>query len=136
MYGTGSTESGRLGMFDEGVDSTKVKQKPLRGPVMVWTPIQFPDRDIEFTSFACGGQHSLAATARNEVYTWGYGLFGQLGHGIINKSTEHVEMEPRPRKMARVTREIATDEQPELKEVTIHHVDAGPDYSAIVFSKK
>lgn len=30
---------------------------------------------------ACGGSHSCAASASGALYTWGWGAYGQLGHG-------------------------------------------------------
>lgn len=30
---------------------------------------------------ACGGEHSLAATSSGEVYSWGWGRYGNLGLG-------------------------------------------------------
>jgi alpha-tubulin suppressor-like RCC1 family protein len=40
---------------------------------------------------ACGQQHALALTATHVVYSWGLGVFGQLGHGTLHNSTR-----PRP----------------------------------------
>jgi alpha-tubulin suppressor-like RCC1 family protein len=40
---------------------------------------------------ACGQQHALALTANHTVYSWGLGVFGQLGHGTLHNSTR-----PRP----------------------------------------
>ena len=33
---------------------------------------------------ATGGNHSMAITELGELYTWGEGIYGQLGHGINN----------------------------------------------------
>nr|CAD7602464.1 unnamed protein product [Timema genevievae] len=35
----------------------------------------------EIVDIACGGAHSAAITAKREVYTWGKGRYGRLGHG-------------------------------------------------------
>ncbi|KND04840.1 uncharacterized protein SPPG_00540, partial [Spizellomyces punctatus DAOM BR117] len=36
---------------------------------------------VNFRSLAAGGTHFLAISTTNDLYTWGYGLKGQLGHG-------------------------------------------------------
>ena len=36
---------------------------------------------VRFVRIDCGGQHASALTASGDVYTWGAGSFGQLGHG-------------------------------------------------------
>lgn len=33
------------------------------------------------TEIACGGAHSAAITSSGELYTWGKGRYGRLGHG-------------------------------------------------------
>jgi alpha-tubulin suppressor-like RCC1 family protein len=35
----------------------------------------------QVTLLACGWRHTLAVTATGQVYTWGRGVNGQLGHG-------------------------------------------------------
>ena len=48
-------------------------------------------RAFEVTSLACGARHTLALTSTSEIFTWGSGCCGQLGHG-----TRHDELLPRP----------------------------------------
>lgn len=36
---------------------------------------------LEINDIACGGAHSAAITASGQVYTWGKGRYGRLGHG-------------------------------------------------------
>jgi len=38
-------------------------------------------RGKDVVDIACGGAHSAAITARGELYTWGKGRYGRLGHG-------------------------------------------------------
>jgi alpha-tubulin suppressor-like RCC1 family protein len=38
-------------------------------------------RGKEVVDIACGGAHSAAITSTGEVYTWGKGRYGRLGHG-------------------------------------------------------
>ena len=37
--------------------------------------------NYQVIDIACGESHSLALTDKGEVYTWGGGQLGQLGHG-------------------------------------------------------
>lgn len=37
--------------------------------------------DAFVTGIGCGGNHNLALTEKNEVYSWGYGDMLALGHG-------------------------------------------------------
>ena len=57
-----------------GVDVDEV----LRAPTRV-APRFF--RGARVTRIACGRKHSLALTDTHEVYSWGLGSSGQLGHG-------------------------------------------------------
>lgn len=38
-------------------------------------------RGKEIVDVTCGGAHSAAITASGELYTWGKGRYGRLGHG-------------------------------------------------------
>lgn len=38
-------------------------------------------RGKEVVDIACGGAHSGCLTANGELYTWGKGRYGRLGHG-------------------------------------------------------
>lgn len=38
-------------------------------------------RGKEIIEIACGGAHSAAITSHGELYTWGKGRYGRLGHG-------------------------------------------------------
>jgi alpha-tubulin suppressor-like RCC1 family protein len=42
---------------------------------------------LRIVSVACGANHSLCVTARGDVYTWGLGKSGQLGHGSTDNMT-------------------------------------------------
>ncbi len=46
---------------------------------------------FQITSIACGARHTIALSSTAEVFTWGSGCMGQLGH-----SSRHDEMLPRP----------------------------------------
>ena len=38
-------------------------------------------RGKDVVDIACGGAHSAVITATGELYTWGKGRYGRLGHG-------------------------------------------------------
>lgn len=38
-------------------------------------------RGKDIVDISCGGAHSAALTARGELFTWGKGRYGRLGHG-------------------------------------------------------
>ncbi|KYQ99647.1 regulator of chromosome condensation domain-containing protein [Tieghemostelium lacteum] len=40
-------------------------------------------KDVKVVSVSCGRQHMCAVTENGLVYSWGLGIFGQLGHGKL-----------------------------------------------------
>lgn len=38
-------------------------------------------QDYEIVDVACGGAHSAAITNSGQLFTWGKGRYGRLGHG-------------------------------------------------------
>ncbi|CAN6457249.1 unnamed protein product [Victoria cruziana] len=73
MWGKG--DGGRLGFGNEQ---------------SVFAPVLNPNLE-NIRSIALGGLHSCALTANGDVFTWGYGGFGALGHSVY-----HRELLPRP----------------------------------------
>ncbi|XP_073474607.1 RCC1 domain-containing protein 1 [Aquarana catesbeiana] len=45
-------------------------------------------QESEASKISCGSRHTAAVTCSGELYTWGWGRYGQLGHGDI-KSLDH-----------------------------------------------
>ena len=45
---------------------------------------------------SCGGNHSMAINDKGELYTWGEGIHGQLGHGILNNELYPRKIELKP----------------------------------------
>ena len=37
--------------------------------------------EVRITEISAGMNHSAAVTSSGEMYTWGWGEFGRLGHG-------------------------------------------------------
>ncbi|CAB0009589.1 unnamed protein product [Nesidiocoris tenuis] len=67
VYSWGEGEDGQLGHGNKSMCDRPCIIESLRGKNVV---------DI-----ACGGAHSAAITANGELYTWGKGRYGRLGHG-------------------------------------------------------
>ncbi|XP_059167595.1 uncharacterized protein LOC131949741 [Physella acuta] len=67
VYGWGNSKYGQV-----GVGTRHVYKRP-----MLLETLQ-PETVI---ALDCGHYHSLALTSDNQVYSWGWGVHGQLGHG-------------------------------------------------------
>lgn len=48
--------------------------------------------DKHIVDICCGQYHSLALTAAGDVYSWGWGIHGQLGHGNCDNQCEPVKL--------------------------------------------
>lgn len=69
LYSWGSNRYGQLGV--SGTNTYKLN-KP--------TQIHVPHSVTKVVNFTCGEEHSALLTDKGEVFTWGYGNDGQLGH--------------------------------------------------------
>jgi len=78
IWAFGNCEFGQLGIGSAQVAFTEP------------TPIKVTIPGKTIAKLFLGGFHTLALTSDGYAYSWGYGLFGQLGHGDDqNKSTPH-----------------------------------------------
>ncbi|KAJ4833183.1 RCC1 domain-containing protein rug3, mitochondrial [Turnera subulata] len=66
----GKGDGGRLGLGHENPAFVPTLNPYINGPV---------------TSLALGGIHSVALTNSGQVFTWGYGGFGALGHSVYHR---------------------------------------------------
>eukprot|EP01101_Sappina_pedata_P012161 TRINITY_DN8304_c0_g1_i1.p1 TRINITY_DN8304_c0_g1~~TRINITY_DN8304_c0_g1_i1.p1 ORF type:complete len:748 (-),score=160.17 TRINITY_DN8304_c0_g1_i1:83-2326(-) len=118
VYGWGNSEygqqGGRVGNFSDWAsgsnqgDKSKMYQNSTPRIVDGFATVEI--RDI-----ACGHLHSVALDSLNHVYTWGWGVNGQLGHG--------------DRKFQLIPTQIAA-----LKGVRVHKISAGNKHSAAIDS--
>ncbi|NWY36738.1 RPGR regulator, partial [Sylvia atricapilla] len=69
LYTFGEPVNGKLGLFPEQLKNNRVPQ-----PVLGITE--------KVTKVACGGEHTVVLTEA-DVYTFGLGQYGQLGHGTL-----------------------------------------------------
>ncbi|TRY96017.1 hypothetical protein DNTS_002168 [Danionella cerebrum] len=105
LYMWGWNESGQLGLPSRGLEEGKRKTKHSGNSKQpgnedeqhrsdVFISIQaFPALvDIanvsEISRISCGSRHTAAVTSAGELYTWGWGEYGQLGHGSESSTDE------------------------------------------------
>ena len=69
LYSWGSNRYGQLGV--SGTNTYKHNKPSL---------IHLPHGVSKVVDFSCGEEHSALLTDKGEVFTWGYGNDGQLGH--------------------------------------------------------
>lgn len=72
VYAWGSNKKLQLGVPTAALGDGKTAARPLMLAAL---------RDAGVMQVACGALHSMALTREGEVYTWGYGKHGRLGHG-------------------------------------------------------
>ncbi|XP_076211614.1 X-linked retinitis pigmentosa GTPase regulator isoform X2 [Aptenodytes patagonicus] len=83
LYTFGEPENGKLGLLPEQLKNNRVPQ-PVLGIME------------KVNKVACGGEHTVVLT-ETDVYTFGLGQYGQLGHGTfifetsVPKSVKHLK---------------------------------------------
>ncbi|XP_050956277.1 RCC1 domain-containing protein 1 [Labeo rohita] len=104
LYMWGWNESGQLGLPSRGLEEEKLRRKSCgnsehlnedeKKQADVFISIQaFPALvDVpnvsEISKISCGSRHTAAVTGTGDLYTWGWGHYGQLGHGTENSTDE------------------------------------------------
>ena len=75
-----------VGQLDLGYES----KYPL-----IYTPkeIENVGNILTWTQVVCGGLHSAALSSNGEVYTWGWGIWGVLGHSDGMSRNEPTKVE-------------------------------------------
>lgn len=71
VYSCGSAESGKLGLG--GIKSSSI----ITYPQLITEPKDFKD----ISKISAGSEHSVALNSKGQVFTWGSGFMGKLGHG-------------------------------------------------------
>jgi regulator of chromosome condensation len=88
MYACGRGDSGQLGIGKRMTDASAGAGALSE----TWVEPTLPANAGKIKTIACGGNHNLAVTESNELYSWGYGEMAALGH---NKDQD----EPVPRRV-------------------------------------
>ena len=109
IYTMGNNRSGQLGVRDTSVSNTN-------SPMLVEQMQGF-----QIVSVSCGGNHTVVATDRGEVYSWGEGRYGALG--VIDTETD----QHRPQKVI-----FQEDANCHEKVVKVVQVSAGHKHTAFL----
>jgi regulator of chromosome condensation len=83
VFAFGRADSGQLGLGNLGEDSEiQSSTGSSRSKKAFPLPVLVPDL-AHVTKIAAGSNHNLviASTSADEIFSWGYGEMGQLGHG-------------------------------------------------------
>ncbi|CAM4733826.1 unnamed protein product [Leuciscus chuanchicus] len=105
LYMWGWNESGQLGLPSRGLEEEKHRaksggntdqtmNKDEKNQADMFISIQaFPALvDVpnvsEISRISCGSRHTAAVTGTGDLYTWGWGHYGQLGHCSENSTDE------------------------------------------------
>ncbi|KAM9962879.1 hypothetical protein ACTFIW_006099 [Dictyostelium discoideum] len=79
--------NGYFGALGHGVGSND--KENIYTPKKI-TTFTLNSNESRIVDIACGGYHSMFLTNDNEIYTFGYGEFGQLGHGENDTSNHYI----------------------------------------------
>ncbi len=122
LYAFGRSDSSQLGIGKGAVLNPGASESL---PV----PVQFPPeagtgRAPFVTAISSGGTFNLAVTAHNQVYTWGFGEMGQLGHKPAKGKDSVDEPVPRPIDFSQATQGATSFE--------VLKADGGAQHSVIL----
>ncbi|XP_073238801.1 RCC1 domain-containing protein 1-like [Porites lutea] len=92
LYMWGWNETGQLGLSVNHDDTDDDRQTATSGKVPCQTfpvPMDLPG-DLDVMTVSCGSRHTAAIAGDGSVWTWGWGHYGQLGHGdTVSKYTPY-----------------------------------------------
>ena len=133
LYAFGRGDYGQLG-------NTDTQPKPgafSNEPVSVYLKKDTPNPII--TQITAGNNQNIVLTAGGDVYSWGYGDTGALGHDIVedeNGCTPQVSDEFRPRKLdvlKKINKGRAKKGRTSMT-ARVHEISSGGQHSSIVCS--
>ena len=82
-------------------------------------PLEVDVGDVKAVAIACGANHNLTISTKNEIYSWGYGDMLALGHG-----KERDELVPKRLNF----------EHSKIGRIKVTQVSGGGQHSAIIGS--
>ena len=88
LFTFGLNEDGQCG-YDESLENNKkfiesvekFSDESIKREIFSPRAVRFPNTSIIVVKISAGSRHTLALTSNGEVYSWGWGHLGQLGHG-------------------------------------------------------
>jgi alpha-tubulin suppressor-like RCC1 family protein len=86
VYTFGTNYTGCLGLGDNVEESDQSVYVPVKIPF-------FEMNSLKVVKISCGESHSIALTESNQVFTWGNGECGRLGHDDENERCEPTEIQ-------------------------------------------
>uniref|UniRef100_A0A8C6SNC0 RCC1 domain containing 1 n=1 Tax=Neogobius melanostomus TaxID=47308 RepID=A0A8C6SNC0_9GOBI len=95
LYVWGWNESGQLGLPSRGVRKAqgqnicgKEEDKEIFISIQAFPALLDLNPPCEIKAVSCGSRHTAAITTEGNLYTWGWGQYGQLGHQNVLSSDE------------------------------------------------
>ena len=82
VFAWGRSDMGQLGISEAA--SSQTQDLPEQEDDVMVLKVAMPTerkRDNKVVQIACGSEHSMAVTSGGDLYSWGWGEHGNLGHG-------------------------------------------------------
>ncbi len=130
IYAFGRGDYGQMGNTNTQPEPGHLESSPV--PVYLVEGQQNP----QISQISCGNHQNFVLTTDGDVYSWGYGDTGCLGHGIIQDKDGMVptsdEFKPRKLEVLRKINEVRKKHGKTPMTATVHDVSSGGQHSAIV----
>lgn len=124
LYAFGRGDSGQLGITKNIPSAGYLKNTPV--PVKL---VNDKKCNPSISKISCGGNHNLLLTEDGDVYTWGYGEMGALGHG-----KELDEYSPRKLELDTFLNGIKNEIEGRSNMRKVYSVVGGGQHSAIILT--
>lgn len=125
LYAFGRGDSGQLGITKSIPSVGYLEHTPVSVSLVIGK-----ERNPSISQISCGGNHNLVLTEDGDVYTWGYGEMGALGHG-----KELDEYSPRKLELDTYLNEVKNEIDGNSNTRKVHSVVGGGQHSAIILTE-